>query len=159
MQQTEVEATKDKDGEKQKIKKNIFSKLSKIEVPEDVKILIFALLKQVCNSVNFQLRLVCIDFQVFVFGLVYFVVYLDFSIVWVAGIAILLALRDAKRLQNAKKHELKRAAAMIDEKDALKYRIEDLPSWVLFPDVDRAEWLNKVSDDNSHCNIYDLFHL
>lgn len=47
-------------------------------------------------------------------------------------------------MENAKQHELKKAAAMIDEKDALKYRIDDLPSWVLFPDVDRAEWLNKV---------------
>lgn len=59
---------------------------------------------------------------------------------------VLLARRDAKRMENAKKHELKKAAAMIDEKDALQYRIEDLPSWVLFPDVDRAEWLNKVME-------------
>lgn len=58
---------------------------------------------------------------------------------------VLLALREAKRVQSAKKHALKTAAAMIDEKDALEYRIDDLPSWVLFPDVDRAEWLNKVS--------------
>lgn len=78
------------------------------------------------------------------FALAYFVIYLDYSIVWIALFVVVLAARETKRVENAKKHVLKKAAAMIDEKDAIKYRIDDLPSWVLFPDVDRAEWLNKV---------------
>lgn len=69
---------------------------------------------------------------------------MDYSIIWIAIFVLLLAQREAKRIQNAKNREIKKAAALIDEKDALEYRIDDLPSWVLFPDVDRAEWLNKV---------------
>lgn len=72
-------------------------------------------------------------------------VYFDFSAVWVAALVVLLAARDVKKQEDYKNRQLKKAAAQIDEKDALKYRIDDLPSWVVFPDVDRAEWLNKVS--------------
>lgn len=31
-----------------------------------------------------------------------------------------------------------------DERGAILARVEDLPSWVFFPDVERAEWLNKM---------------
>ena len=31
----------------------------------------------------------------------------------------------------------------IDEKEAIKSRIDDLPSWVYFPDQERAEFVNK----------------
>ncbi|RUS77875.1 hypothetical protein EGW08_014349, partial [Elysia chlorotica] len=31
-----------------------------------------------------------------------------------------------------------------DEKSVILARVEDLPSWVYFPDVERAEWVNKI---------------
>ncbi|XP_013788648.1 extended synaptotagmin-3-like, partial [Limulus polyphemus] len=35
-------------------------------------------------------------------------------------------------------------AAVTNEKAAVLARLEDLPSWVYFPDVERAEWINKI---------------
>ncbi|XP_041372347.1 extended synaptotagmin-2-like [Gigantopelta aegis] len=33
-----------------------------------------------------------------------------------------------------------------DEREAILARVEELPSWVYFPDVERAEWVNKIID-------------
>lgn len=35
-------------------------------------------------------------------------------------------------------------AINIDEKKAILARVDEVPSWVFFPDKERAEWLNKV---------------
>lgn len=39
----------------------------------------------------------------------------------------------------------KQLAAVADEKTLITANIAELPSWVFFPDVHRAEWLNQVS--------------
>ena len=31
-----------------------------------------------------------------------------------------------------------------NEKDAILARVEDLPSWVYFPDKERSEWVNVI---------------
>ena len=31
-----------------------------------------------------------------------------------------------------------------NEKDAIRARVEDLPSWVYFPDKERSEWVNVI---------------
>jgi Ca2+-dependent lipid-binding protein len=35
-------------------------------------------------------------------------------------------------------------ALWLDEKKVLLNKLEDIPSWVLFPDFERAEWLNEI---------------
>lgn len=80
---------------------------------------------------------------------------------------ILLGLHEEKKKIARDKIQLKRAAALVDEKDAVLRRFEELPAWVgisriseiilqgiflfqiMFPDVDRAEWLNKVGTENA----------
>ena len=32
----------------------------------------------------------------------------------------------------------------INEKDAIMARVDEVPSWVYFPDRERSEWLNKI---------------
>ncbi|KAK6182627.1 hypothetical protein SNE40_010269 [Patella caerulea] len=49
--------------------------------------------------------------------------------------------KKAQKLQIAIAQETARG-----EKETILARVEDLPSWVFFPDVERAEWLNKMID-------------
>lgn len=49
-------------------------------------------------------------------------------------------LRDAGRI----KRRRAQLAAAADEKDLITANVSELPSWVFFPDIHRAEWLNQV---------------
>ncbi|XP_076455494.1 extended synaptotagmin-2-like [Babylonia areolata] len=50
-----------------------------------------------------------------------------------------------ERQQTAKRHTIAIAQQIAkDEKGAILARVDDLPSWVYFPDVERAEWVNKI---------------
>ncbi len=35
-------------------------------------------------------------------------------------------------------------AVQLDEKNAILARLDEVPSWVFFPDKERAEWVNKI---------------
>ncbi len=35
-------------------------------------------------------------------------------------------------------------AINLDEKNAILARVDEVPSWVFFPDKERAEWVNKL---------------
>ena len=35
-------------------------------------------------------------------------------------------------------------AVQLDEKNAILARLDEVPSWVHFPDKERAEWVNKI---------------
>ncbi|KAF7989923.1 hypothetical protein HCN44_008597 [Aphidius gifuensis] len=52
------------------------------------------------------------------------------------------------KYESDRNSELKRltvqASVMANEKDIIISKMNDLPSWVYFPDFDRAEWLNKI---------------
>ncbi|GFN89711.1 extended synaptotagmin-like protein 2 [Plakobranchus ocellatus] len=53
------------------------------------------------------------------------------------------------RLTKAKKHKTAISQEVArDEKAVILARVEDLPSWVYFPDVERAEWVNKILSGN-----------
>jgi hypothetical protein len=49
-------------------------------------------------------------------------------------------LSDAGRI----KRRRAQIAAAADEKDLITANVAELPSWVFFPDIHRAEWLNQV---------------
>lgn len=83
--------------------------------------------------------------RVVVVGVIYFVGYMDWSVAWLITPLIFSVMRD----QWKKKSELSRsiaiASAQANEKDVILAKITDLPSWVYFPDVERCEWVNRVS--------------
>ncbi|KAL4229104.1 Extended synaptotagmin-3 [Mactra antiquata] len=69
--------------------------------------------------------------------------YYNFSPAWILlGLVVVVWKEKHNKLQQ-KKIEISQQAAR-NEKEAILARVEDLPSWVFFPDVERAEWLNKM---------------
>ncbi|CAH0691376.1 unnamed protein product [Chilo suppressalis] len=106
---------------------------SKVALPpnsdEDVNIL--SMIYKICKKVA-------------VVGAVYLVGYMQWSVAWLIGPVILSVIRDQWRRENEYKRNLAKAAALSSEKDVVLARLSDLPSWVFFPDVERAEWLNRI---------------
>ncbi|KAK7485817.1 hypothetical protein BaRGS_00022917, partial [Batillaria attramentaria] len=71
--------------------------------------------------------------------------YFRFSPSWL--LLALVAYVWKERQNAAKKHTIAIAQELArDEKGVILARVEDLPSWVYFPDVERAEWVNKMID-------------
>ncbi|XP_015113681.1 extended synaptotagmin-1 isoform X2 [Diachasma alloeum] len=70
--------------------------------------------------------------------------YMRWSVAWLLPPVFL----SVWKYETNKNDELKRltaqATVLANEKDVITNRMNDLPSWVYFPDFDRAEWLNKV---------------
>ncbi|XP_074624645.1 extended synaptotagmin-2-like isoform X1 [Acropora palmata] len=75
--------------------------------------------------------------------LIWFMGWLGLSYVWIiCGLFIYVLWR-----LNADERKTRRDAfreATEKEQEVVEARMEDLPSWVFFPDVERAEWLNKM---------------
>ncbi|XP_049887465.1 extended synaptotagmin-2-A isoform X2 [Pectinophora gossypiella] len=82
--------------------------------------------------------------KVSIVGAVYLVGYMQWSVAWLIGPVILSVVRDQWRRENQYRRNLAKAAATSSEKDVVLARLDDLPSWVFFPDVERAEWLNRI---------------
>ncbi|KAB0792691.1 hypothetical protein PPYR_14650 [Photinus pyralis] len=75
---------------------------------------------------------------------VYAVGYMQWSFGWFFGPIVLLVIRDQYRKSKDQKSKITKSIALAQEDDVILARIEDLPAWVYFPDVERAEWLNKI---------------
>ncbi|KAJ8733972.1 hypothetical protein PYW07_014523 [Mythimna separata] len=82
--------------------------------------------------------------KVSVVGAVYLVGYMQWSVAWLIGPVILSVLRDRWRKDNEYRRNLAKATASSSEKDVILAKLDDLPAWVFFPDVERAEWLNRI---------------
>ncbi|XP_075981999.1 extended synaptotagmin-like protein 2 isoform X4 [Anticarsia gemmatalis] len=82
--------------------------------------------------------------KVSVVGAVYLVGYMQWSVAWLIGPVILSVLRDQWRRESEYRRNLAKAAAKSSEKDFVLAKLDDLPAWVFFPDVERAEWLNRI---------------
>ncbi|KAJ8920620.1 hypothetical protein NQ315_004759 [Exocentrus adspersus] len=76
-----------------------------------------------------------------VVGIVYFAGYMQWSVAWFIGPIVLFT--NGKKSSD-RKRTIAKAAALSSEKDVVLARLNDLPAWVFFPDVERAEWLNKI---------------
>ncbi|XP_037079252.1 extended synaptotagmin-1-like [Pollicipes pollicipes] len=74
---------------------------------------------------------------------IYAIGYLELSPAWLLGGIILSVMREKWRREKRNKRALARAIALNSEQVTLA-KLQDLPSWVHFPDVERAEWLNKM---------------
>ncbi|XP_015835626.1 extended synaptotagmin-like protein 2a isoform X1 [Tribolium castaneum] len=77
-------------------------------------------------------------------GIVYFAGYMQWSVAWFIGPIVLFVIRDQWKKASDRKRNIAKAAALASEKDVVLARLDDLPAWVFFPDVERAEWLNRI---------------
>lgn len=70
--------------------------------------------------------------------------YFNYSIAWlIAPIAFSVWKAESKK-DNELRMLTTQASALAKEKVMIMGRIDELPSWVYFPDFDRAEWLNRI---------------
>jgi len=83
--------------------------------------------------------------KVAIVGSIYLVGYMGWSVAWLIAPVILSVARDQLAKTSEKKRDIAKASALASEKDVILARIDELPAWVYFPDVERCEWLNKVS--------------
>ncbi|EDW43514.1 GM26610 [Drosophila sechellia] len=82
--------------------------------------------------------------KVAIVGSIYLVGYMDWSVAWLIAPVILSVARDQLAKTSEKKRDIAKASALASEKDVILARIDELPAWVYFPDVERCEWLNKI---------------
>jgi len=77
---------------------------------------------------------------------VYMLGYFDFSIAWMITPLLLSVLRDQWKKDKRNKLTAAREAALTNEQAMIEARMsaEELPSWVFFPDKERAEWVNSI---------------
>ncbi|KAF7284996.1 hypothetical protein GWI33_012316 [Rhynchophorus ferrugineus] len=79
-----------------------------------------------------------------VIGVVYLAGYMQWSVAWFICPLVLSVIRDQwKKVSNRRRNAAK-TAALASEKDVVLARLNDLPAWVFFPDIERAEWLNRI---------------
>ncbi|XP_046754007.1 extended synaptotagmin-2 isoform X2 [Diprion similis] len=77
-------------------------------------------------------------------GLVWGCGYMNWSIAWFIGPIILSVLRTEWRKESDQRRLTAQATVLAGEQQMIVNKMYELPSWVYFPDVDRAEWLNKI---------------
>ncbi|KAH8278506.1 hypothetical protein KR018_004322, partial [Drosophila ironensis] len=82
--------------------------------------------------------------KVAIVGSIYLVGYMGWSVAWLIAPVILSVARDQLGKTSEKKRDIAKASALASEKDVILARIDELPAWVYFPDVERCEWLNKI---------------
>ncbi|KAI4465022.1 extended synaptotagmin-like protein 2 isoform c [Holotrichia oblita] len=79
-----------------------------------------------------------------VVGAIYLAGYMHWSVAWFITPVLLLVVRDQMRQDADRRRDIAKVSALTNEKDVILARINDLPAWVYFPDVERAEWLNTI---------------
>jgi len=77
---------------------------------------------------------------------IYILGYYGFSIAWLLTPLLLTVFRQQWKKERDFRLSAARQAALTNEKAMIESRIkiEDLPSWVFFPDKERAEWINSI---------------
>ncbi|CAH1773795.1 unnamed protein product [Owenia fusiformis] len=76
-------------------------------------------------------------------GLIFGAGYFNFSIAWpIFGLLIFMWNEKRKR---ARQYRIDTTHALVkDEKATVLARVDELPSWVFYPDIERAEWVNNI---------------
>ncbi|KAJ8965165.1 hypothetical protein NQ314_004308 [Rhamnusium bicolor] len=82
--------------------------------------------------------------RVLISGIIYFIGYMNWSITWIIIPVILGIFNDERKKKHLKRRNMIRKAALGKEQDIILANIAELPAWVYFPDVERAEWINKI---------------
>lgn len=81
--------------------------------------------------------------KILVFTIVYILGRLDYSVLWIVPL-FFTSIQDHIRQNRAVKKAATHAALRMDEQDAIYSRLDEIPAWVLFPDYERCEWINKI---------------
>ncbi|CAG5126272.1 unnamed protein product, partial [Candidula unifasciata] len=76
-------------------------------------------------------------------SVVWLVGYFDYSVSWLWLFLVVYVWKE-KHYRARKYRKLVARDIARDEKEVILARVDDLPSWVNFPDVERAEWVNKI---------------
>ncbi|CAH1966613.1 unnamed protein product [Acanthoscelides obtectus] len=77
-------------------------------------------------------------------SIIYYIGYLNFSITWAILLSLLNVLnKERKRIWDSRTQFVRKSDDG-KEKDVILDNVQDLPAWVFFPDVERAEWINKI---------------
>lgn len=82
--------------------------------------------------------------KVAVVGVVYFIGYMNWSVAWLLCPLLLSVIRDQYRSKHDIRRAVAKASATASDKEVILARLNDLPAWVFFPDVERCEWLNRI---------------
>ncbi|XP_037945716.1 extended synaptotagmin-2 isoform X2 [Teleopsis dalmanni] len=82
--------------------------------------------------------------KVAIVGSIYLVGRMGWSVAWLIAPVIFSVARDQFRKTTEHKRNIAKASALANEKDVILARIDELPAWVYFPDVERCEWVNKI---------------
>uniref|UniRef100_A0A1B6M122 Extended synaptotagmin-like protein 2a n=1 Tax=Graphocephala atropunctata TaxID=36148 RepID=A0A1B6M122_9HEMI len=82
--------------------------------------------------------------QIAAVSVIYLIGYFNISPAWLIGPLVLSVMRDQWKKEKELKRNMAKASALSNEKDVILARIDDLPAWVFFPDVERCEWLNRI---------------
>ncbi|ERL90322.1 hypothetical protein D910_07671 [Dendroctonus ponderosae] len=69
---------------------------------------------------------------------------MQWSVAWFIGPLVLSVIRDQWKKSSDRRRNAAKTAALSSEKDVVLARLNDLPAWVFFPDIERAEWLNRI---------------
>lgn len=70
--------------------------------------------------------------------------YFNLSVAWLIVPIAVSVWKTERKKDNELRTITAQASIMAKEKELISSRIDELPSWVYFPDFDRAEWLNRV---------------
>ncbi|CAG9863137.1 unnamed protein product [Phyllotreta striolata] len=79
-----------------------------------------------------------------VVGVVYLAGYMQWSVGWFVGPIVLFVIRDQWKKSSDRKRAIAKATALSSEQEVVLARLDDLPAWVFFPDIERAEWINRI---------------
>jgi hypothetical protein len=67
-----------------------------------------------------------------------------FQFAWLLCPLLLSVIREQVRSKHDTRRAVAKASALASDKDVILARLNDLPAWVFFPDVERCEWLNRI---------------
>ncbi|XP_016838041.1 extended synaptotagmin-1 isoform X2 [Nasonia vitripennis] len=77
-------------------------------------------------------------------GVIWGVGYMNWNFAWLIPPIAFVVLKSEQKKDGNLKRLTAQATALSKEKIIIENRIDDLPTWVYFPDYDRAEWLNGI---------------
>jgi hypothetical protein len=77
-------------------------------------------------------------------GVIWGVGFMNWNFAWLIPPIAFVVLKSERKKDGILKRLTAQATALAKEKIIIESRIDELPTWVYFPDYDRAEWLNGV---------------
>ncbi|KAL2714277.1 extended synaptotagmin-1-like isoform X1 [Vespula squamosa] len=77
-------------------------------------------------------------------GIIWGCGYMNVNLAWLLCPIIVYVWKSEKQKDQQLRAITAQASVLANEKELIGERMDELPSWVYFPDFDRAEWLNRI---------------